>query len=111
MDGFHGLSALCSQFTVFSLKRTINPIIATALHDFHISEGHLSIHPRLALMYSLCQVMSVLLSSLTHPCLLVAQILDCEIPTAPFGESISPRWRQQLPKDAIQPWGAVSCCF
>lgn len=47
-------------------------------------------YPRLALMYSLCQVMSVLLSSLAYPCLLEDQILDCESPTTPFGVRISP---------------------
>lgn len=111
MDGFQGLLAPCSQFTVFPLKVIINLAIATAPHNFLFSEGHPSIHPRLALMYRLCQVMSVLLSSLTHPCLLEAQILDCESLAAPFGERISPRWRQQLPEDAIQPRGAVNSCF
>lgn len=62
-------------------------------------------------MYSLRQVMSVLLSSLAYPCLLENQILDCESLTAPFGETISLRRRQQLPEDAIQPRGAVSGCF
>lgn len=62
-------------------------------------------------MYSLRQVLSVLLSSLAYPCLRENQILDCESLTAPFGERISPRWRQQLPEDAIQPRAAVSSCF
>ncbi|KAL2300250.1 hypothetical protein Nmel_012218 [Mimus melanotis] len=86
---------------MFPLK-IINLAMATALHNF-LFLVEPSIYPRLVLMYSLCQLMSVLLSSLAYPCLLEDQILGCESLTAPFGERISPRWKQQLPEDAIQP--------
>lgn len=39
MDGFRGLSAPCSQFTMFPLKVIINPAITIALHNF-LLEGH-----------------------------------------------------------------------